>query len=66
MTAFRSDLEGLVDQGWDLEEAVWQAAKANLGIQVDSAEEEEQVINQFMDVDIIPTLTYKSVEDPNF
>ena len=39
---------------------------ANLGIQVEPAEEEEQVINQLLEVDIIPTLRYKSVEDYNF
>ena len=34
MTAFKSDLEGLIDEGWDLQEAMQEAAEANLGVTV--------------------------------
>ena len=34
MTAFKSDLEGLIDKSWDLQEAMQEAAEANLGVMV--------------------------------
>ena len=66
MTAFKSDLEGLIDEGWDLQEAMQEAAEANLGVTVGEGGEQQEATMNFSDVDVIPTLTYRSTEESDF
>ena len=66
MTAFKSDLEGLIDKGWDLQEAMQETAEANLGVTVVEGGEQQEATMNFNDVDVIPTLTYRSTEESDF
>ena len=66
MTAFKSDLEGLIDKGWDLQEAMQEAAEANLRVMVGEGGKQQEATMNFNDVDIIPTLTSRSTQESDF